>query len=309
MINSPLVSVVIPVYNGSDYLAEAIDSALNQTYQHIEVLVVNDGSTDEGRSRDIALSYGDRIRYFEKENGGVSTALNMGIKEMRGEYFSWLSHDDVYFPGKIERQIGFLRKNQSPTAITYTDFSSINGSSELISDIHVREICPPAFKIEFILGDLLHGCSLLIPKVCFDVCGMFNEELRATQDFVLWFRFAEANFMFYHIPEILVKWRLHDQQVSVKRKALCDEECNSMYLEFLKKITRTELKENYSGASTKYYLDYSNKMLNYGYLKPARKAFFLIPINLGVFKPGNSIKIFRTARRLLNNTLNKQRNG
>ena len=96
--SGPLVSIVIPVYNGSDYLAEAIDSALAQTYGNIEIIVINDGSSDNGKTREVAGKYGDRIRYFEKENGGVPTALNLGIKEMKGDYFSWLSHDDVYFP-------------------------------------------------------------------------------------------------------------------------------------------------------------------------------------------------------------------
>ena len=79
----PLVSIVIPVYNGANYMREAIDSALAQTYKNIEVIVVNDGSTDN--TDEIAKSYGDKIRYFKKENGGVATALNLGIREMRGE--------------------------------------------------------------------------------------------------------------------------------------------------------------------------------------------------------------------------------
>ena len=90
----PMVSIVIPVYNGSNYLSEAIDSALNQTYPNCEVIVVNDGSEDEGKTENIALSYGSKIRYFAKKNGGAATALNLGIAEMKGEYFSWLSHDE-----------------------------------------------------------------------------------------------------------------------------------------------------------------------------------------------------------------------
>ena len=99
---NPLVSIVIPVYNGAEYMREAIDSALAQTYKNIEVIVVNDGSKDN--TDEIARSYGEKIRYFKKENGGVSTALNLAIQNMQGEYFSWLSHDDVYLPEKIERQ-------------------------------------------------------------------------------------------------------------------------------------------------------------------------------------------------------------
>ena len=91
----PKVSIIIPVYNGANYVSEAIDSALAQTYKNIEIIVVNDGSSDDGATEKIAKSYGDRIRYFAKENGGVSSALNFGIRQMTGEWFSWLSHDDL----------------------------------------------------------------------------------------------------------------------------------------------------------------------------------------------------------------------
>ena len=110
---SPLVSIVIPAYNASNYLADAVNSALAQTYKNIEIIVVNDGSKDDGATRAVAETFGDKIRYFEKENGGSSSALNYGIKLMKGEWFSWLSHDDLYYPKKIEKEIEYLR-TQSP---------------------------------------------------------------------------------------------------------------------------------------------------------------------------------------------------
>ena len=102
---NPKVSIIIPVYNGSNFLSEAINSALSQTYQNIEIIVINDGSCDNGATEKIALSYGDKIKYISKENGGVSSALNTGIKAASGEWISWLSHDDIYSPDKIEEQI------------------------------------------------------------------------------------------------------------------------------------------------------------------------------------------------------------
>ena len=87
----PLVSIIIPVYNGSDFLRQAVNSALGQTYTNIEVIIVNDGSNDNGKTEEVALSYGKRVRYLCKENGGVASALNFGISQMKGEYFSWLS--------------------------------------------------------------------------------------------------------------------------------------------------------------------------------------------------------------------------
>ena len=107
---TPKVSIVIPAYNASNYLAEAIESALAQSYQNVEIIVVNDGSKDNGATERVALSYGDKIRYFYKDNGGSSSALNMGISHMTGEWFSWLSHDDLYKPEKLEKQIENINK-------------------------------------------------------------------------------------------------------------------------------------------------------------------------------------------------------
>ena len=106
----PKVTIIIPVYNGSNFLAQAIDAALAQTYKNCEILVINDGSKDDGASEKIALSYGDKIKYFCKENGGVSSVLNFAFTKMEGEWFSWLSHDDLYLPEKIEKQIAFINK-------------------------------------------------------------------------------------------------------------------------------------------------------------------------------------------------------
>ena len=110
MLYEPKVTIIIPVYNGSNYLAQAIEAALAQTYLNCEIIVVNDGSKDDGASEKIALSYGNKIRYYLKENGGVSSALNFSLEKMTGEWFSWLSHDDLYYPNKIEKQVAFINE-------------------------------------------------------------------------------------------------------------------------------------------------------------------------------------------------------
>lgn len=130
----PKVTIVIPVYNGEKYVKYAIDSALAQTYKNLEILVINDGSVD--RTDEIVKSYGRKIRYIKKENGGVSSALNLAIKEMRGEYFSWLSHDDTYEPNKIEREIEFLKENNylGKKVIVFSDYYLIDKKGKLITE-------------------------------------------------------------------------------------------------------------------------------------------------------------------------------
>lgn len=234
----PKVSIVIPVYNGSNYLREAIESALAQTYGNCEVLVVNDGSSDNGATRDIALSYGERIRYFEKENGGVSTALNMGIYEMHGEYFSWLSHDDLYHPHKIAVQIDSLR-SFSDTVVLYSDYEFIDQSGGGLGVNRVEIIPPERMRLALIVSAPVNGCTVLIPKICFDRVGVFDERLLANQDYDFWFRLAKE-FRFIHIPEVLIKSRLHPDQGS-HAVAGHYRECAELHRGFLREIDAAEL--------------------------------------------------------------------
>lgn len=124
--SNPLVSIIIPVFNGSNFLREAIDSALNQTYPNIEVIVVNDGSNDNRLTEEIAISYKNQIQYYYKENGGVGSALNLGIEKMKGDYFSWLSHDDLYTPQKIDSQISILKNYEDKTLIVTGGYKIID---------------------------------------------------------------------------------------------------------------------------------------------------------------------------------------
>lgn len=225
----PKVSIVIPAYNASNYLAEAIDSALAQTYQNVEIIVVNDGSKDNGATRDIALSYGDKIVYIEKENGGSSSALNMGIANMTGEWFSWLSHDDLYVPEKLEKQmayIGTLQMNDLDVSkhVFFSASELIDASGKIIRAFNPQKSRKLAEKVNSFShnGHLIaeptvynfHGCSCLVHKSAFEDVGNFDEKLRLLNDLDMWFRLYASNYKIHYIPEPLVKGRIHANQVS-----------------------------------------------------------------------------------------------
>ena len=209
---NPMISIVIPVYNGSNYMREAIDSALAQTYDNFEVIVVNDGSSDGGKTEQIALSYGNRIRYFSKENGGVATALNLGIEKMRGEYFSWLSHDDLYMPEKLSTQWEALHSRGNLRKIVcggYAFMDMDTGRTEPMWLLY------PTQKLENsifpVLYGLVNGCSLLIHRSHFERVGLFDEALRTVQDYDLWFRmFRDEELVF--VPYPLIYSRCHTEQ-------------------------------------------------------------------------------------------------
>lgn len=223
----PLISIVIPVYNGSNYLKETIDSALSQTYENFEVIVVNDGSTDNGATEEIALSYGNKIRYFYKENGGVSSALNCGIKEMKGEYFSWLSHDDKYEPTKLVNLVSALNEiGDHEKVIAISGVCFIDANSEKIrncrSELTPNRLYSGHEMLEYSLSHgVLNGCAMLIPRSAFEELGGFEETLRYNQDALKWYQMFFAGYSLLAVTDKFdVMHRLHAMQDSKRRRDL-----------------------------------------------------------------------------------------
>ena len=242
---NPLVSIVIPVYNGSNYIKTSIDSALAQTYKNLEIIVVNDGSDDEGKTDEIAKSYGSKIRYFKKENGGVATALNVAIKNMKGEYFSWLSHDDYYYPTKIEDQIKFLSKEKEKNIVLYSDNHLMDENDKVYKSI-IRNHRVLIEKDKYsLINRNINGITLLIPKKVFDENGLFETRYRTTQDYHYWNNIL-YKYKFYHIDKILAKYRIHpEQDTNSNPKTL--PECNELWIKIFNEIPK-KLKEEYENS-------------------------------------------------------------
>ncbi len=269
----PKVSIVVPVYNGSDYLSQAIDSALAQTYPNIEVLVVNDGSNDGGRTEDIVKSYGSQIRYVEKPNGGVASALNAGIREMKGVYFSWLSHDDLYLPDKVQVQMGYALTSDH-LAVYYSDFETIDDKGRSLSVVAVPFRKPAALRASLMQSANLHGGTILIPRQAFDEVGVFDESLRTTQDYDLWFRMA-ARFPFEHIPKVLVRGRLHPNQGTRKLKGHVVREVNNLYRRYLTTLTAEEIAAYWPTGTFSYFMATSMSMAMRNYRRAAAFALLM----------------------------------
>lgn len=228
MSDSPLVSIVIPVYRGDPFLREAIESCLAQTYPNYEIIVVNDGSDDDGKTDAIAASFGDKIRYFKKENGGASSALNHGIAQMRGEWFAWLSHDDLFLPQKLEKQIEAVSDADNKVCVVRCTTAAINEKGEpvfrpqrKISGVFTAE---QMMKLHSLKEVGLYGCTLLIHKEIIDRCGGFDEGLRAVQDEDYWNKIMFGGYPFVSIPDMLVNNRVHQAQATNRYKELFAKE-------------------------------------------------------------------------------------
>lgn len=201
------VSTIIPCYNGERYLGEAIDSALGQTVAQLEVIVVDDGSTSNG-PRDIAARYGDAVRYVRKENGGLSSARNVGIAEATGDIVAFLDDDDVWMPDKIEKQLALYGRLEQTgrrvgligTAFIYTD-ENLNELSRMSMPYAGSEFDRLIFK------DIVGlPSSVIVPRAVLSDVGGFDESLRASEDYDLWLRIA-SRYDIHSVDEYLVRYR------------------------------------------------------------------------------------------------------
>lgn len=259
----PLVSIVIPVYNGSNFVKEAIDSAINQTYKNIEIIVVNDGSTDDGATEQIALSYGDKIRYIHKENGGVSSALNVGIKNMRGEYFSWLSHDDMYKPEKIEKQVELLNLYGKENNLVLCLAEHINKSSQCINEgkrnrhlkIGINEYSQVLWAL--CKEGSFNGCAFLIPKEAFDKAGLFDEGLRYAQDAFMWLEIFFSKYSLIYTDYVGVCNRIHGGQLTQRGREIFYKDSYYISKTVIPQIIN---EKNYSAGILYEYAKYHAKM-------------------------------------------------
>ena len=264
----PKVSIIIPVYNGANYLADAIESAFEQTYDNIEVIVVNDGSTDDGATERVAQRFGECIRYISKPNGGVATALNRGIAEMTGDYFSWLSHDDLYEPSKIAVQVDALVGMSDPRqCVLYSDWVAFTDDPQSTwpGAAVFPHVEPKDFRRFITTQNILHGCTLLIPQRAFEEHGGFNPELRTTQDYDLWFRMA-STLRFVHQPVTLVKARSHPEQGSLHLAELALQECDELLKGFVGKLSEAEVRQDASVSLAEGYFRLAHNLVGRGFL-------------------------------------------
>lgn len=289
---NPKVSIIIPVYNGSNYLAEAIDSALAQTYKNLEIIVVNDGSDDNGATEKIAREYGDKIRYFSKKNGGVSSALNYGIQQMTGEWFSWLSHDDLYLPEKIEHSVELLKRQDDEVRnkiVVYSDGMLIKSDGTKIKSFHRyfdanRLYTGSQAATVMARKGTLCGCCLLIHRDAFEDVGYFNESLRYSQDALMWYSLFFYGYYVCAYSEQDVLSRVHKKQVTHTRKDLFvydslyiakifasmfskGENGTNIYYSYVKRLTRLNCDE-----TVKYFMDFAkeNGVLTEGQIQKLR---------------------------------------
>ena len=211
----PVFSVIIPTYNQERFLPAALGSLLDQTYPHWEAIIVNDGSTDATAGVMEKYAYGDgRFRTYHKENGGVASALNEGLRHARGQWICWLSSDDLFEPNKLEVHLEAIDKNPK-IRFFYSHFYYLDDSTGTKTAPDLWNPVPETiFQVSrMLLGPYIHGNSVAIHRSVFEEIGTFDEKLRNGQDFDMWLRIS-ARFPSHFIDRRTCITRWHAGQTT-----------------------------------------------------------------------------------------------
>lgn len=228
--STPTVSVIIPTYNYGQYITKAVDSVLNQTYSDYEIIIVDDGSTDDTalRLKEHLDRPGSIISYHYQDNRGPAAARNRGIELSAGQYIAFCDSDDTWLPTKLAEQIGFLEGHPEHMMV-FSDFSQIKDDGEHEeSYFKKREIHPERFKDHFqeliMTGMYMYPSTVVLRKKVFDEIGKFNERYRVGEDREMFMRITRTfpvGFVdkclvtrFYHVGSTsLHTFRLHSNQI------------------------------------------------------------------------------------------------
>jgi hypothetical protein len=214
----PVVSVLLPVWNGDVYLSQAIESVLAQSYRSLELLVVDDGSSD--RSLEIAEGYAlldSRVRVFRQERGGYARALNAGIREARGHFIARMDADDVAYPERFEVQVAFMRANPE-CVVVGSAIEALDQNGQTIGFTYF------AAAHEAIMGELLRGTTslshptVMARRLAVVEAGGYDPDLYPSEDLSLWLILARKGRL-ANIRQPLLRYRRHEAAVGVRDRA------------------------------------------------------------------------------------------
>lgn len=197
-----LVSVVIPVYNNSRFIADAVKSALNQTLSWFEIIVVNDGSPDTPELEAALQPYLPRVRYFRQENRGPSAARNLGVRESIGRYVAFLDSDDLWLPDHLAEQVRSLQSD-SGLGLIYTNYSQIDRDGYTQAGFDpVRQDGPVTFENLLALRCTVITSSAVVRRELLLGTYPFDEQMRRCEDFDLWLRLAGNGVKMAYNPRV-----------------------------------------------------------------------------------------------------------
>ena len=217
----PLVSVVIPVYNGEAFILECLRSVAAQTYPKLQIIVVDDGSTD--RTAELVRQSGMNTELVSQDHKNLPSARNTGIRHATGDFIALLDSDDLWHPDKIEAQVSMMMENPE-AGLIFTDTEKIFPSGktrrqkdkkQLSKKINQQDPFPVLIKKNVIVPS-----SVLIRTSVFEKIGYFDEALNSCEDWEFWLRFPVHHLPIFFLDRVLTKYRFHGGNMSTKADAM-----------------------------------------------------------------------------------------
>jgi teichuronic acid biosynthesis glycosyltransferase TuaG len=272
------VSVIIPTYQSAHYIRDAIDSALSQTYKNTEIIVVDDGSTDD--TEDILKTYEGKIKVIKQKNSGPSKARNAGILSSSGEYIALLDSDDIWLPNKLEKQMIVFREDPS-IGLVYSDsyiFSDVETWNKTL--FQLGKPYEGSIHRQLFIKNFIPDLTVMIRRSFLLKAGLFNPAIVFGEDYALWLKVSKETRVGF-VNEPLAKYRVHSSQLSSKEEQMV----TSLIL-----IKETELAENSDLKSlTKSELDHAYYNL---YIRYAKILF----LNNDIEKAQKVLNIYKSER-------------
>jgi len=215
---SERVSVIIPVYNSEKFLKQSIESVINQTYDNVEIITVDDGSTDS--SGEILKQYSEKIKVISQENKGLASALNTGLKAITGKWFKWFSPDDILYPTALETLVSEL-KNLSDNTIIYSNWDLIDENEKKLrsfSESNYNKLNNFDFNVRLLDGQQVNVNTALVPASLLEQeCNIEDLEEPVAIDYDFFLKAGILfNTKFYLIQKSLVGYRISSEQLSHK---------------------------------------------------------------------------------------------
>ncbi|TGN41528.1 glycosyltransferase [Marinobacter confluentis] len=211
----PTVSVIMPTFNRAKFLPQAVGSVLSQSYADLELIIIDDGSTDDTVKVLAPFLNDDRVRYFHQENRGQSKARNVGLNQASGEFIAFLDSDDTWATEKLKKQVALISRLPG-AAIVHGDEETVNEKGEVISFDNMKRYSGRITR-QLLADNSVSITTALVRRKCFDEMGGFQASHGVADDYDLWLRFS-ARYLFHYEPGIVASYRVMEDQISSDKR-------------------------------------------------------------------------------------------
>ena len=285
-----LVSVIVPVFNRQDYVVETIESIVNQTYKNIELIIINDGSTDDSEKviRDFQTRYPDVINLINQKNQGQVKARNNGLKEARGEFIAFLDSDDVWLADKIEKQVSLFKDE---IGLVYSGVQYIDAQGAVIGEERCDHSIRGSVYEALLVKNRMTGGTVIVKSEALKKVGLFDEALKAAENWDLWLRITKL-YKVDFVDEALLQYRKHDGNMSGNNTLMLDATYNLLEKHCLNIKLEEKVVRSCKIATANYYYrvgiylisinDYSNARANFKKAKEYMPSY--MDCNIRIFR-------------------------